>query len=366
MAKQKKRADGRLAAKITFDGKQYFAYGRTKAELEENRDRLKERLRSGKERHDNPTLEQYYRMWTDNRRSAVKEASLHCQQSLFRDAAGITLDTGRTFGQMKLSEISTDDIRQIQRELLANGRKTRTVNDILAHIKHVFKTAVDERRIDYNPCTLVKPLKQTEERARDTTHRALTKEETAAFLEAAKESYYYDVFHMAVNTGLRIGEIGALLTSDIKDGMITVERTITRKEDGSYQIGESAKTAAGRRTIPVNDTIREIIDHQTALNRAMDGVILHDRIFKAPERGLLMSTPVNREIKKICTAARIEYFSCHALRATFATRAIEQGINPRTVQELLGHSDFSITMNLYGHVLNETKKEAMQKLTIAI
>lgn len=366
MAKQKKRSDGRFTAKITFDGKAYFAYGRTRAELEENKDKLKERLRSGKDRHDNPTLEQYYEVWTNNRRSEVREASLHCQGSLFRDVSKIVLDTGQQFGQMKLSKITTDDIRQVQKILLEDGRKTRTVNDILAHIKHVFKTAVDERRITYNPCTLVKPLKRTEERARDTSHRALSKDETRAFLEAAAGSYYYDVFRFAVNTGMRIGEIGALLTSDIKNGMITIERTITRKEDGSYAIGEDAKTAAGRRMIPVNDAIKEIIDHQTAINRQLDGVILHDRIFKAPERGLLMSTPINREIKKICTAANVEYFTLHALRATFATRAIEQGINPRTVQELLGHSDYGMTMNLYGHVLNETKKEAMKNLVIAI
>ena len=77
-----------------------------------------------------------------------------------------------------------------------------------------------------------------------------------------------------------------------------------------------------------------------------------------------MSTPVNREIKRICKTAGIQYFTMHALRATFATRAIEQGINPRTIQELLGHADYAITMNLYGHVLDETKAEAMQIIAV--
>ena len=173
MAKLKKRADGRYKSSVRFNGKDYYVYGRSKEELEENRSLLRERLKSGKELHDNPTLEQYYKTWTDNRRAGIREASIHCQQSMFRDVAGIVLDNGQTFGQMKLSKINTDDIRQVQRELLAQGRKTRTVNDILAHVKHVFKTAVEERRIDYNPCTLVKPLKRTEERARDNNSQGI-------------------------------------------------------------------------------------------------------------------------------------------------------------------------------------------------
>ena len=189
----------------------------------------------------------------------------------------------------------------------------------------------------------------------------MTKDETRAFFEAAASSWYYDVYRIALYTGMRIGEIGALYTTDIRNDLITVEKTITRLEDGRYEVGSSAKTEAGRRTIPVNDSIREIIEHQKTMNRALFGNVeaLRELIFKAPEGGLLMSTPVNREIKRICKAAGVEPFTMHALRATFATRAIEQGINPRTIQEILGHSDYAITMNLYGHVLDETKRDAM-------
>ncbi len=62
----------------------------------------------------------------------------------------------------------------------------------------------------------------------------------------------------------------------------------------------------------------------------------------------------------------MQYFAMHAFRATFATRLIEQGINLRTVQELLGHADFRITMNLYGHVLDNTKRDAMESVRIAL
>ena len=168
---------------------------------------------------------------------------------------------------------------------------------------------------------------------------------------------------------MRCGEIGALYTSDIRDGKIYVERTITKGDSGNYEIGDSVKTGNGRRQIPLNDALREIIEHQREINKLFEGdriVEFRDRIFKAPERGLLMATPADREIARICKRTGIEKFTMHAFRATFATRCIEAGINPRTVQDLLGHADFGITMNLYGHVIDETKAQAMNELRIVI
>jgi integrase len=230
--------------------------------------------------------------------------------------------------------------------------------------------ALKERRIDYNPCTLIQPLKRVEERARDTTHRALTLEETEAFFAEAeaRHSCYLNVYRIALCTGMRVGEIGALLPQDVKNGTISINKTITRREAGNYVIGSESKTAAGRRTIPMNDNIRSIIQEQKKINSLLDnGIIEMDRpIFRAVEGGLLMSTPVNREIRRICNKTGIKPFTAHAFRDTFATRCIEAGINPRTVQELLGHADFNLTMNLYGHVMDKTKAEAMETIDVGL
>ena len=79
-----------------------------------------------------------------------------------------------------------------------------------------------------------------------------------------------------------------------------------------------------------------------------------------------MATPIDREIKRICKDVNIEHFTMHAFRATFATRAIESGMNPKTLQEILGHSNFNLTMSLYGHCLMDTKKQAMDCVNIDI
>ena len=370
MAKRSKRTDGLLQKKFRVNGKQYLVYGHNERELFDKEKAKREEIESGYQKRNDPTVSEYYERWTDARRGTVKECTLRAQDKMYRIIKAVYIPSAsRTFGELRIKEVSIDDLRFIQAEL-AKERYTRTVNDYMAHMNHCFNDALKERIISYNPFCMLSNLKRTEEQARDTVHRALSLEEQKAFFECdrCKASFYYNVFRFAISTGMRSGEIGALKHSDIRQDLIHVERTITRTESGAYAIGDSAKTAAGRRTIPMNEQIKSIIADQREINALLDGNVLSmdDLIFKAPERGLLKATPIDREIRRICKAAGIEPFSMHAFRATFATRAIESGMNPKTLQEILGHANFNITMSLYGHALTNTKKQAMESVIIAI
>ena len=366
----KKRADGRLQKKFTVNGKQYFVYGRNAQELFKAEQAKREAIEKGYEQRNNPTLNQYYEIWTQARRNTVKECTIRSQTKIYNIVSKIYIPSAsREFGELKVKDICIDDLRTVQTEL-AKTRKSQSVNDYMAHISHCLSDALKERIIDYNPCCLLNNLKRTEERARDTHHRALSEEETKAFFdsEKCKKSYYFNVFRFAITTGARIGEIGALMYSDLRKDTIYIEKTITRTETGAYIIGEEAKTEAGRRTIPMNEQIKAIVADQKEMNKQLYGSVLslNDYIFKAAEGGLLVATPIDREIKRICKAAGIEPFTMHAFRATFATRAIESNMNPKTLQEILGHSNYNITMSLYGHCMTDTKKEAMENLKMIL
>ena len=365
-----KRKDGLLQKGFRMNGRRYVVYGRTQKELFEAEKAKREAIESGQERRNNPTFAQYYERWTDARRTSVKESTIRIQGKIYNVISAIFITSAaKTFAELKIKEITIDDLRTVQTEL-AKTRKTQSVNDYMAHISHCMSDALKERVIDYNPCVLLKNLKRTEEKARDTQHRALSAEEVKAFFDCkkCKESAYYNVFRFAITTGARVGEIGALKYSDIRNGIIYIDRTITRNETGGYLIGEDAKTAAGRREIPLNNQIREILADQKEINRLLYGDILpiNDRIFKAPQGGLLEAGHININIKRICQKAGITPFAMHAFRATFATRAIESAMNPKTLQEILGHSNYNITMSLYGHCLTDTKKQAMENLVINI
>ena len=346
-------------------------YGHSEHELAQKEQEKREMIAKGIEKYSEPTVLDYYERWVKGRVEHIAPSTYRTQDKIF----GLILNTvvedvlSIKFGDIKIKDVDIDVLRELQAVLKAD-RKSQTVNDYMALIKHLFADAYKERVIEYNPCLLLNNLKRTEERARDTHHRALSMEEQRAFFECerCRSSYYYNVFCLAINTGMRIGEIGALKSSDIHSDIIHVERTITRTETGSYRVGDDAKTEAGRRIIPMNEQIKRIISNQRNQNILLDNgtVKMNGLLFRAVEGGLLMATPIDREIKRICKYAGIEPFTMHALRATFATRAIESGMNPKTLQEILGHSDFSITMSLYGHCLPNTKKREMDAINIAI
>jgi integrase len=375
MARRTKRADGLMQKKFRVNikgvSKQFVVYGHNEKELTEKEQAKRAEIENGIVKYDNPSVEEFYLRWIEGRRGTITECTLRAQEKTFCVIKKIAIPqlSNVCFGDIKIRDVDIEILRIVQREL-KKDRKSQTVNDYMALIKHIFSDAQKERVIDYNPCVLLNKLKRSEERARDTHHRALSIDEQKAFFECerCKSSYYYNVFRFAINTGMRIGEIGALRYTDIRNNTIHVERTITRTEAGSYIVGEDAKTEAGRRSIPMNEQIKSIITEQKEINQVLEGgvISLNDYLFKAVERGLLLATPIDREIKRICKAAGIEPFTMHALRATFATRAIESGMNPKTLQEIMGHSNFNITMSLYGHCLADTKQQEMAAVVIAI
>ena len=382
MAKKGKarRKSGLMQASFRYEGRRYYYYGHTQEELKENELKKREEAKTGikdeKQRalRTNPSVREYYALWDERRVNGgnVTEATLRGQRTMFRAVAKVVTRSKCEFGDMKLKAIDVDDLLYIQKKL-SEKRKARGVRDVMLHLKHVFACAVDDKIITENPFKhkqweIIKT--NNEEKAVNTYHRALSREEQEKFFGAdiTKNSYYYNVFRLAMLTGMRIGEIGALKYSDIKDGYICIERTVTRTVDGGYKVGDGAKTEAGRRKIAINDDIDAVLKNQKQLNSMLDCGIrsTDDLLFKGKRRGLLKPFPVDREIGIICSKLDIEHFTIHALRDTFCTRCIEAGMQPKTLQTIMGHTDIKMTMNLYGHCMDDTVKEAMESLKIAI
>lgn len=367
MARRKKRQDGRLERAFRFNGKVYHVYGRNAEELSIKEREKRRELEKGFQAHYNPTLNQYYDRFTEIRLDKVKENTLCIDGFLYRCCASVMLpNINKKLGDMHIKDIKPKDLQQVQAILTKGDKSTTTINEAFSHLNHVFREAVKDETIERNPCIAVKRLKRIEPKARDTIHRALTIQETRAFFEAAEGSYYYNALAMMLQTGLRIGELAALTETDVdkQKGLLHVSRTITRGEYGGFFIGDSAKTESGRRDIPLTPDIIRIIQQQKLLNMQMFNG--STTIFRAVEGGLLLHKAMNEEIRKICKAAGVERFTCHALRATFATRFIEQRPQDyKALSEILGHSNINITLNLYTHVMNETKTEAMNGIRIA-
>lgn len=372
---KKGRADGLKVATFTLDGKKYFAYGHTKAEAKEKAEQKKRDLKEKRfKRSADLTFSEYCTRWAEARQGTVKGATIRKQSFEAAAVSAVPIDqAGRTFGTLKLPDIEVQHIRILQKALQTKPdgrpRTTNTVNDIMAFVSHVFHDAVNERAIDWNPCSGVKPLKRTEKPARETIHRALTAEETRAFLNAAAGSRdggtispYYGLYLFLLATGCRVGEAAALTLADIRPDGVQIRRTVTKTADGYYAIGDTTKTEHGKRFIPMTEAIRGAVRQQKEISAALFGdqvTRLDDTIFKTPRGNLLAVANVDRDIASICKLCGLDKFTAHAFRATFATRAIESGMNPKTLQEILGHADIGVTMNIYAHVMDTTKAAEM-------
>lgn len=366
----KKRKDGRRQKSFRIGGKRYYVYGATQAELDKKAEEKRREIESGIDRRDNPTTREYFDSWMEASFGSLKESTIMTKKTAFTQCAEVRISTTNAcFGDMKLSAIRPEDIREIQANLVKKGTHSQTINHYTSVLSNMFAVAIREQRLTYNPCSAVLPLKHEEERARNTIHRALKKEEIEAFFAEAerKNSCYLNLYKFALLTGMRFGEIAGLLPKDIRDGKIFIERTVTRTDGGSI-IGSSTKTEKGRRTIPLNDDIKAVLKEQRRINKLLFGdiVSIDEPIFRGVRGNLLEISTVNQNVARMCKGAGVERFTMHAFRATFATKMIEQGVNIRTVQELLGHADFSLTANVYGHVFEATKVEAMEALKIGI
>lgn len=380
MARQKKRQDGRYELKVKINGKRYSVYGSSaqecKEKIEQKRKALEEAKAAKFKSSKKMTVSEYFDRWLDAKAGTVKETTIRTDRILLDRIRKTAIDkAGTPFGDLKLVKVEPQNVRDLQKALQnetiaqdKNGKEkkykkmsTRGVNDALYLLKSVYKAAIADRITEYNPVT-VKPLKRTEEPARDTIHRALTIAETTAFMKAAEGSWYYSLYLFLLNTGLRLGEAGALLPGDIVKNNVKVVRTITRTEVGGYMIGEDTKTAAGRRSVPMNAAARKAWEDQKKINALLSGgkiVDLSEPVFHSPQGSLLKSASVNYDIQKCCEAAGIERFTVHAFRDTFATRCVESGMQVKSLQEILGHTDISMTLGLYAHAMDDAKEEQL-------
>lgn len=368
----KKRKDGYIKKSFTFNHKKYYVYGHNQKELFEKEAAKREELETGMNDLKNPTLNSYYQSFTQIRGHEVSKSTLRSQKIQFKEVAEVEISKGVKFGDMKIRDITRRDIEKVREILLHGGKSAENLNIIFGHLNHVFATAVIDDTINKNPCKALKRLKRDIAPINETKHRALTEQETKLFFDAAynRKSFYRYAFMVMIKTGIRIGELAALTFEDIdsKAGFIHIKKTVTRDEVGGYYIGDATKTKSGIRDIPLTRELYDIFRKQRALNAFIfraDKSTEKDLLFRSSEGTILREYTVNREIKRVCKTAGIDYFTCHAFRNTFATRFIEQRPQDyKILAEILGHKNISITLNLYTHVMTENKVKAMENVEV--
>ena len=267
-------------------------------------------------------------------------------------------------GDKNISELGRRDIQdflvqQKKEGNMRNGEKlsATSTNMMLSVLNLAFEYACDMEYIEENPCVRVRRTKAETKKI-----EAFTVEEQRAIemeISRSNDRRLHGIL-LCLYSGLRIGELLGLTWNDVEldRGVIRITKTVYREKDesGTWQLCvDTPKTKASDRVIPLPEYITDMLrqDHKNAKTP----YVVEN---KKGERMSIRSYQYMFE--KLAERADVRKLNFHALRHTFATRAIECGMDIKTVADIMGHQNASITLNRYAHCMLDHKIEMMQRL----
>lgn len=256
-----------------------------------------------------------------------------------------------------------------------------TIRQTFMTMGTLLKSAKENDLIAKHPMDGVKYTKPV--KAKDDI-KCLTVEEQEAFLAVAEKSHNYYQYALLLETGLRTGELIGLTWDaiDWEKRTLSVTKTLEYRHSTAYWRAGPPKTKSCYRTIPLTEKAYEILKavEATKATRKQSDMLqqeleyidrrsgqkckfsLSELVFINWRTGEpTKNSSYDTHLYKLCTEAGINPFSMHALRHTFATRAMERGVNIKCMQQLLGHASIKTTMDTYVHVTNDTLFEAVKK-----
>ena len=364
----RKRSDGRWEGRYTAGyhpetGKRIVknVLGKTQAEVKAKLARAIEESREiDPIRSDEYTVAEWLRLWYElyakpNIRPTTAEYYRRC----------IELHTIPRIGEVKLNQLTSREIQKLYKDLQENGRLREcqkrkqpglsgsTVRGIHMMLHNALDRAVKERLLLRNPtedCIIPKLEKQE--------MKILHPEDMRAYLSAADKRGVLPMFYLELTSGIRKGELVALLWSDLdeKNRTISVSKQALRSPDGEITVSRP-KTENSIRKISIPQEAIELLkaEHSKHPNNPY--------MFPSPKNGgMYYPDSVVKLHMKILKDAGLEHIRFHDLRHTFATLALQNGVDVKTVSSMLGHYDAGFTLRTYTHATRQMQEQAAEKL----
>lgn len=370
-----RRKDGRWQGSVLLgydpetgkERRKYF-YGETRKEVQQQINKIAVKIQAGTYREPAKiTVEEWFTTWhNDYMRLSLRPTTW---TSYGYQINGHIIPA---LGHLKLSQLQTQHIQRLYNEKLKSGRldgregglTPKSVRFIHTVIHSCLEQARKEGMIAVNPASAVRlpKLERSEIRYLDSG-------EIREFLEVARDSKHFAAFFLALNTGMRRGEILGLRWKDLnlEEGQLTVNQGLVRVS-GKGLIFQEPKTELSNRTISLSPMVVKVLrEHRKKQNeyRLLLGGAYNkdlDLVFANELGNPVCPRAFTRIFERLLKKAGLKAVAFHDLRHTFATIALEEGVSVKAVQETLGHHSAAFTMDVYSTVTDKMKREAADKV----
>jgi integrase len=353
-----KRKDGRWQASfVPENGKRLYFYGKTQKEaLEKLRKAQQEDQKGLLATGPKLRLGEYLVHWVEA--TYKPPMARHTTYVQYRSMIHKHLVPG--LGQVFLQKLTVQQLQAFYAQKIEEGLKTRTIAIIHAVLHKALENAVKWNLLSRNIATLATVPQKTSHEV-----KTLSASEARKLIEAAQDSRIEALLVLAITTGMRRGELLGLRWDDIdlELGILRICRTVNWIAGFGF-IENDPKTKASRRRITLPSVaIEGLRKHRIRQDQAKQqagtkwiekGLVFPNTLgnFLGPNHLLTM-------FQRVLDQAGLPHMRFHDLRHSAATILLTMGVHPKVVQELLGHSSITMTMDTYSHLLPSMQKEAM-------
>ena len=279
------------------------------------------------------------------------------------------------FGQKRIDKIKVSDAKEwLIKMQQIDGRGYSSIHTIRGVVRPAFQMAVDDDLLVKNPFEFQLNTVVVND---SVTREAITRQQERDFLEFVKNDKhfckYYDGIYILFKTGLRISEFVGLTKKnlDFENNRIIVDHQLQRTRDMKYII-EDTKTESGERMVPMTPEVKEAFQRILANRKnpkvepmvdGYSGFLYLDKNGR-PMVALHWEKYFQHIREKYNKIYRVQMpkVTPHVCRHTFCSNMAKSGMNPKTLQYIMGHSDISVTLNTYTHLNYDDAEEEMQKV----
>ena len=341
MAKLKKRKDGRYQRKITLStGKVRIVYGKTLAELKAAEDAVRAEDSQGLAVGDHTLVGEWARIWLDSYKQGLRASTVR----MYRDAYNLHILS--YLGKMELRDVKPVHVRAVMSGVA--DRSDSLQHKVLLTMRQMFQTARLNGLILNDPTEGIRPTKH----ARPEKKKYLTQQEMELLMQNVTNERARAFCGLCLYCGLRKEEALGLRWSDILDGKLTVNQTVTflsNQQDTNHEL----KTKAAHRTVPVPQKMLDILAETPRL-----GVYIVPAADGSEMTRSAYTKMWNLHVRRVVPFP----VHAHMLRHTYATTLYRAGVDLRTAQKLLGHSSIQMTADIYTHLEAEDSMAVSEQL----